>query len=222
MSKINKNLKEIDIYTLSLLLCSLFSCNNGDNNYNNSAINNEKLLGVPEGKIPDLNNNDNNSTKNKNIEEPIQKPYVICCETNLREFIKKDFMKYPIFNYILMRNNQGKEINIKINGIKYVISNDNISPVYSNKVNNIYEIEIEGISGNMINLANMFKNIKSKKITVKIASIVKITDMSYMFENCSNIESIIIECDTSNVTNMEGMFKGCSNLKTITFWVVVH
>ena len=87
MSKINKNLREIDIYTLSLLLCSLFSCNNGDNNYNNSAINNEKLLGVPEGKIPDLNNNDNNSTKNKNIEEPIQKPYVICCETNLREFI---------------------------------------------------------------------------------------------------------------------------------------
>ena len=53
MSKINKNLRKIDIYTLSLLLCSMFSCNNGDNNYNNSAINNEKLLGGPEEKNPD-------------------------------------------------------------------------------------------------------------------------------------------------------------------------
>ena len=41
-----------------------------------------------------------------------------------------------------------------------------------------------------------------------------ITDMSYMFENCSNLQTIPL-IDTSNVTNMSYMFSECSNLQTI-------
>ena len=41
-----------------------------------------------------------------------------------------------------------------------------------------------------------------------------ITDMSYMFQNCSKLQTIS-SIDTSNVTNMERMFQGCENLQTI-------
>ena len=41
-----------------------------------------------------------------------------------------------------------------------------------------------------------------------------ITDMSYMFEYCFNLQTIP-QLDTSNVTNMSYMFSECSNLQTI-------
>ena len=41
-----------------------------------------------------------------------------------------------------------------------------------------------------------------------------ITDMKYMFNNCSNLQTIP-QIDTSNVTNMNNMFNNCSNLQTI-------
>ena len=41
-----------------------------------------------------------------------------------------------------------------------------------------------------------------------------ITDMSNMFSNCSNLQTIP-EIDTSNVTNMEQMFRYCYKLQTI-------
>ena len=41
-----------------------------------------------------------------------------------------------------------------------------------------------------------------------------ITDMSSMFNNCKNLQTIQL-IDTSNVTNMEGIFSNCSNLQTI-------
>ena len=41
-----------------------------------------------------------------------------------------------------------------------------------------------------------------------------ITDMSYMFNSCRNLQTIPL-IDTSNVTNMNNMFEGCDNLQTI-------
>ena len=41
-----------------------------------------------------------------------------------------------------------------------------------------------------------------------------VTDMSYMFKNCTKLESIP-QLDTSNVTNMKGMFTKCASLTTI-------
>ena len=43
-----------------------------------------------------------------------------------------------------------------------------------------------------------------------------VTDMSYMFYNCSNLEHLVIsELNTSKVTDMQYMFGSCSNLKDI-------
>ena len=41
-----------------------------------------------------------------------------------------------------------------------------------------------------------------------------VTNMSYMFYNCSNLASVP-SLDTSNVTNMSNMFLGCSSLKSV-------
>ena len=41
-----------------------------------------------------------------------------------------------------------------------------------------------------------------------------ITDMSYMFIDCGNLQTIPL-IDTSNVTNMNFVFQGCGNLKAI-------
>ena len=41
-----------------------------------------------------------------------------------------------------------------------------------------------------------------------------ITDMSYMFNDCGNLQ-VISEINTSNVSNMSYMFNGCNNLQTI-------
>ena len=41
-----------------------------------------------------------------------------------------------------------------------------------------------------------------------------ITDMSHMFDNCSNLQTIK-QIDTNNVTNMSYMFSWCRNLQTI-------
>ena len=42
-----------------------------------------------------------------------------------------------------------------------------------------------------------------------------ITDMSYMFRECANLQTIPM-IDTSKVTNMRSMFENCSNLQTIS------
>ena len=43
-----------------------------------------------------------------------------------------------------------------------------------------------------------------------------ITDMSYMFVNCSSLKQIdLSEWNVSNVTNMTSMFRNCSNLTTV-------
>ena len=41
-----------------------------------------------------------------------------------------------------------------------------------------------------------------------------VTDMSYMFSDCSNLQTIPL-INTSNITNMSYMLNGCSNLQTI-------
>jgi len=55
-----------------------------------------------------------------------------------------------------------------------------------------------------------------KSITLAEILVEDITDLSFMFYDCSNLESINLEkLDTSNVTHMEGMFEGCSSLTNI-------
>jgi len=44
----------------------------------------------------------------------------------------------------------------------------------------------------------------------------KVTNMSYMFNNCSSLTSLdLSNFNTSKVTNMNGMFRGCSSLESL-------
>ena len=55
-----------------------------------------------------------------------------------------------------------------------------------------------------------------KEIKVKFVFKKKLTNTSFMFKDCSSLESIDLSSfNTSNITSMIGMFKECSSLKTI-------
>ena len=128
-------------------------------------------------------------------------------------------------NYSLVQknkfNNKTNEIRLKINIIK-----DSINK-------HIYFLDNSKLHDNLteLNKTNTELYINNKKFEYKkyftpekkgIYSIllkfnVNITDCSYMFYNCSAIESIeIISFDTSKVTNMSNMFCCCTDLKSIS------
>lgn len=64
--------------------------------------------------------------------------------------------------------------------------------------------------------AGMFKYLIINAITFNNFETTGITDMSSMFNNCTNLKSLDLSCfDTSSVTNMNSMFKDCSSLTTL-------
>ena len=93
--------------------------------------------------------------------------------------------------------------------------------IYNNK-NNIQLL----INGKSIDIKKTYnkKKIKFNKDTeVKIKILSSLTDMSYMFNNCSSIISIsdIHRINTTNVTNMSYLFCNCNSLKSlpdISYW----
>ena len=64
--------------------------------------------------------------------------------------------------------------------------------------------------------ANLFEGYKGTSIDglISFNDTANVTDMSYMFRNCSKLTTIP-ELDTSKVTDMSYMFDSCSNLTTI-------
>ena len=68
------------------------------------------------------------------------------------------------------------------------------------------------------NSSGMFMSLGLKNIDFDDNSIdtSRVTDMSYMFTNCSSLLSLDLSAfDTNNVTNMSDMFSGCSQINTI-------
>ena len=49
-----------------------------------------------------------------------------------------------------------------------------------------------------------------------------VTDMSYMFGNCSWFNQNLSSWDTSSVTNMKGMFSGCTRFNEISRRGILH
>lgn len=70
-------------------------------------------------------------------------------------------------------------------------------------------VDFEGIA----DMSNMFMNCTNLE-TIPQIDTSNVTNMKEMFNNCSNLQTIPL-IDTSNVVNMESMFSLCSNLKTI-------
>ena len=116
---------------------------------------------------------------------------------------------YGIFEYSTIKN-------LDISGwdCKYYSSGNSLSSflpksLISLKANNII------LYGNASYLLNSASNL----VTIEGISswnTSHITDMSYMFVNCSSLKQIdLSEWNVSNVTNMTSMFRNCSNLTTV-------
>ena len=66
---------------------------------------------------------------------------------------------------------------------------------------------------NVTEMSNMFQQCSNLQ-TIPELNTSKVTDMAYMFFQCFNLQTIP-ELDTSEVTRMGSMFKECSSLQTI-------
>ncbi len=62
----------------------------------------------------------------------------------------------------------------------------------------------------------LFSN-KKEKLEIKLKGITNVTNMSYMFSDCSSLQSLpdISKWNISNVTDMYDMFDGCKLLKAL-------
>lgn len=84
------------------------------------------------------------------------------------------------------------------------------------------KIELDAVSfsrSGMINLSYAFYNCPNVKyLDLSMIDTSKVHAYNYMFSNCKNLESIIIninEFDTTSTVNMAGMFDGCNSLKAV-------
>ena len=84
-----------------------------------------------------------------------------------------------------------------------------------NNKNNCYLL----INGKKIDLCNEININEEQKenLEIKLIETKIITNMSYMFYECSSLQSLpdISKWDTKNVTNMNSMFKYCASLQSL-------
>jgi len=126
----------------------------------------------------------------------------------------QDHLIYPLYKtegcysdlncseyYITATYKVNNEKKIKILGKKFVENNkNNFKIIYLNKNYELQEyLEIEQIVG---------------EIEIKIVAINKVTDVSYMFDECTSLIYLpdISNLNTNYVTNMSYMFNNCSSL----------
>ena len=98
---------------------------------------------------------------------------------------------------------------------------------YEENENGYYEVTIAGEGGVVANknATNLFRNIGvgiiDTNVEVTITGLENldtglVTDMDYMFYNCSNLTNLDLnDWDTSKVTSLFGTFQGCTNLRTL-------
>ena len=101
--------------------------------------------------------------------------------------------------------NKEKGDEIKIFGSEFVENNKNICKMVID--NKKYEI------ADKYNI----ENYKYNRLNIKLMGIDKISDMSYMFDECSSLSSLthISKWNTNNVEDMSYMFSGCSSLSSL-------
>ena len=112
------------------------------------------------------------------------------------------------------------EENISEINIIYLINGDNFINIFgsifveNNK--NIYKMIIDNMEYKLAEKYNV-KRSNNNKLKIKLKGINNITDMSYMFSECSSLSSLpdISKWNTNNVTNMSCMFNGCSSLSSL-------
>ena len=169
------------------------------NNYNNKERNFEILKNVNQiddssiiiNKLNDIN--DDNNIMNK-----LQKIFNIYKIMNIKEEINDELViKYHISN---------NDKNLNIFGSEFVKRNKYLCKI----IHEDKEYE----------LTDIFKieNYNNNYLKIKLKGLKNITDMSYMFYNCSSLLSIINKnnFDFKNITNMSSAFLGCSLLESLS------
>ena len=98
-----------------------------------------------------------------------------------------------------------EENKIRIFGSKFVEKNRNLCKMIIN--NKEYKIERR----------YYIKNYNHNILKLKLKGFNNITDMSYIFNECSSLSSLpdISKLNTDNVIDMCGMFNGCSSLTSL-------
>lgn len=104
-----------------------------------------------------------------------------------------------------------------VNGVKLTGTMENLTDVIANQTNIINELEAElnDKAGLTFRVPNGMKFGKSTFAEVSDLDCSLVTDMSYMFSDCSNLNSVS-NLNTVNVTNMTSMFQYCSKLVNIS------
>ncbi len=111
-----------------------------------------------------------------------------------------------------------------VDGYEDVSSNDNSGDIMmwwtDTDEDELYEVTIGGQGGVRANTdsSSLFKYMSSvTTIDLTYLDTSGVTDMSDMFMNCTDLQSIIFgkNFNTSNVENMSSMFRYCKNLKTL-------
>ena len=191
------------------------------NNYDYSEDKNE----IIQNNIIDNKNNAKEIKKNiseeinvnehkKKTEVYILNQFKEADENSLSNIKKAKTEKLAQTNVITIKyKNKKNEEEISLLGDKFIYNNKNNFQLLINEKS----IDIKKIYNK--------KKIKFNKDTleVKLKILSTLTDMSYMFNNCSSIISIsdIHRINTSNVTNMSYFFCNCNSLKTfadISYW----
>ena len=100
-------------------------------------------------------------------------------------------------------------------GGEYIRTMESMYENYKGSIN----VGLDGLNiTKATNIKNMFKNAKVLTITLpKVFNTLATTDMSSLFENCSNLTTLknFDQIDTDNVTNMSKMFYNTPNYKGI-------
>ena len=177
--------------------------------------------------------NINDNYKNfENINEILD---TIIFGNTYKDFIPKILKIYNEINkneisLIYSITNNKKEI--KIFGEEFVKNNKDLCKIiYDNKEYDLTEkfdckdikdqvlnIKLKGIN-NVNDLSFMFERCSSLESLVEISNLNTnyVLDMKYMFSGCSSIKMLpdISDWNTSNAPDMKGMFSGCSSLKSL-------
>ncbi len=99
----------------------------------------------------------------------------------------------------------------------FLFSSNSTTPTY---LTNLTSLEFNNFNtSNVTYMAAWFKGLSGlKTLDLSCFETSKVEGFNYMFENCTNLESIIWDknkFDTSSLTTMYYMFAGCSSLKSV-------
>ena len=189
--------------------------------YNNKYKNYETLYYLNQFPNLDIISDINNTINSNTIQDKFNIIYNMYKKMNVDEInicykIKDE--KIRIFGEEFVKKNKNY-CSLIING-----KEKELTDIYYCELNNsekeVLELKLKGIT-NITDMSYMFSDcssLLSLSDTNKLFNNLKITSMMAMFINCSSLKSIsgIAEWNTSHVTNMKYMFFNCSSLLSLS------